>query len=185
MYQISNKGRIKSLDRYVKNSKKGNRLIREKVLNPTDNGHGYKIIGLMHKGKRKNHYIHRLVAEAFIPNPEHYPQVNHKDEDKSNNSVENLEWCTPKYNMNYGRMAKIRHTLIDYSKPIYRENALRNVEAMKRPVDQIHDGVVIASYESGKAASIETGVNHSHILEVCGGKRKTAGGYIWQYRREG
>ena len=158
---------------------------RMKTLKASVTKSGYHSVELFNENGSKRILVHRLVAEAFIPNPEHYPQVNHKDEDKSNNSVENLEWCTPKYNMNYGRMAKIRHTLIDYSKPIYRENALRNVEAMKRPVDQIHDGVVIASYESGKAASIETGVNHSHILEVCGGKRKTAGGYIWQYRREG
>ena len=61
LYQISNKGRIKSLDRYVKHSKKGNRLVKEKVLKPTDNGHGYKIIGLGYKGKRKNHYICRLL----------------------------------------------------------------------------------------------------------------------------
>ena len=101
LYQISNKGRIKSLDRYVKNSRKGNRLIKEKVLNPTDNGHGYKIIGLNYKGKRKNHYIHRLVAEAFIPNPYNKKCVNHIDYDRGNNNVDNLEWCTTKENMQH------------------------------------------------------------------------------------
>ena len=115
LYQISNKGRIKSLERYVKNSRKGNRLIKEKVLNPTDNGHGYKIIGLRYKGKRKNHYIHRLVAEAFVDNPNNKNYINHIDYDRGNNNADNLEWCTQKENIHYSieRMShprKITHT---------------------------------------------------------------------------
>lgn len=156
-----------------------------KILKTNVNNNGYHSVELFNEEGSKRKLIHRLVAEAFIPNPNNYPQINHIDEDKSNNSVSNLEWCTAKHNMNYGRMGKIRHTLIDYSKPIFKEIALRNVEMMKRPVNQIRDGIVIATFESGKSASIETGINHSHIMEVCSGKRKTAGGYVWQYRREG
>lgn len=71
-------------------------------LKPTDNGRGYKRVTLWRNGKPKCVYVHRLVANAFIPNPNNLPQVNHKDENKSNNRADNLEWCTDKYNVNYG-----------------------------------------------------------------------------------
>ena len=95
-YQVSNLGRIKSLERYDK----FNRHIIEKILIPRIHTGGYLRVGL----NKKDFYIHRLVAEAFIPNPNDYPQVNHKDENSTNNNVSNLEWCTQKYNVNYGTL---------------------------------------------------------------------------------
>ena len=94
-YQISNLGRVKSLkDRYG---------YRERILKPSTNKRGYKKVVLVKVGeKRKTFLVHRLVAEAFIPNPNNYSEVNHKDENPSNNNVDNLEWCTRKYNINYG-----------------------------------------------------------------------------------
>ena len=96
IYQISNKGRVKSLH-YGK----------EKILSGTPIKGGYLFINLSKNGKTKPFYIHRLVAQAFLPNPDNLPDVNHKDEDKTNNYVENLEWCSRKYNINYGNRNEI------------------------------------------------------------------------------
>ena len=95
-YMVSNLGRVKS---FKKNSN-GN------ILKISDDGNGYKQISLYKNGKSKTWKIHRLVAIAFIPNPNDLPQVNHKDEDPSNNCVDNLEWCDGKYNSNYGNHNK-------------------------------------------------------------------------------
>ena len=130
-----------------------------KFLKPNLVG-GYHQVILCKEGKGKTHYIHRLVAEAYIPNPDGLPQVNHKDEDKSNNCVENLEWCDIKYNINYGtrteRVAKKR------SKPVY------CIE-----LNKIFDGI--------NQAARELGINHSSIIKCCKGKLKTTGGYHWRY----
>ena len=96
-YQISNYGNVKSLN-YLRTGK-------ERILKPGKNRGGYYYVQL-YKNKAKNHYIHRLVAQAFIKNPRNLPQVNHKDENKSNNRVDNLEWCMPIYNANYGTRNK-------------------------------------------------------------------------------
>ena len=88
LYLVSNLGRVRNA---------------EKVLKPTLNSKGYERVGLHKNGRLKTVYVHRLVAEAFVPNPEKLPQVNHKDENKRNNHADNLEWCTPLYNNTYGK----------------------------------------------------------------------------------
>ena len=98
LYEVSSYGRVRSLDRYDGR----NHFIKGKLLKNRDNGNGYLICILSKNGIVKNKYIHRLVVEAFIPNPDNIKEVNHKDEDKTNNNVENLEWCDRKYNCNYG-----------------------------------------------------------------------------------
>lgn len=108
-YQISNLGNVKSLERKVPQGKYGNyRVLKEMQLHPTDNGNGYLIISLRRGNKRKNYYIHRLVAEHFVDNPRALNYVNHKDYNKRNNNAENLEWCTQKENVLYSssRMRK-------------------------------------------------------------------------------
>ena len=105
LYEVSNTGRVRSLDMYVKG--KGYRLHKGKVLSPAKNKNGYLKVNLHCNGKRKTITVHRLVAEAFIPNSDNLTQVNHRDEDKTNNNVENLEWCDVKYNLSYGT-ARIR-----------------------------------------------------------------------------
>lgn len=102
LYEVSSYGRVRSLDRYVKGRYGNYRLHKGKILRLELSNSGYYFVELMHKYKRKHFYVHRLVAEAFIDNLHSFRDVNHKDEDKTNNIVDNLEWCDHKYNCNYG-----------------------------------------------------------------------------------
>ena len=97
LYQVSNLGRVKGLDRYV-NCKYGRRKIKGKIMNYTTRS-GYNVLVLRRNNKRQSKQVHRLVAEAFIPNPNNYPVVNHKDTNRKNNHVSNLEWVTVKENV--------------------------------------------------------------------------------------
>ena len=114
VYQVSNLGRVKSLQtmKYSHIKKCAIPVMREKILKPYFNTKKYLLVDLKNNGKRKTQNVHRLVAKAFIPNTDNLPQVNHKDENKQNNCVENLEWCTNQYNTTYGtakqRMAEKR-----------------------------------------------------------------------------
>ena len=113
LYEVSNTGRVRSVDRYVKTCYGSYRLYKGKVLSPGKDKNGYLKVVLNCNGKCKTINVHRLTAQAFIPNPDNLPMVNHKDEDKSNNNVDNLEWCTAKYNNTYGtRQDKVRYTAI-------------------------------------------------------------------------
>ena len=121
---------------------------------------GYYYVGLCKDGKRKSFAVHRLVAMHFIENPNCFPQVNHKDENKGNNDAANLEWCDEKYNTNYGT-ARQRHA-----------------EKVSRPVVCIETGkVFLSQLEAGKTIS----VSHRHICDCIKDKRRTCGGYHWRY----
>ena len=102
-YQISNRGRIRSIAvrRYLGKYQRMEIIKREKIMTPTDNGHGYLVVHLKANNNRKVSYIHRLVAEHFIDNPENKPEVNHKDYNRHNNDVNNLEWVSRQENVNY------------------------------------------------------------------------------------
>ena len=107
LYEVSSYGRVRSLDRYDNR----NYFRKGKVLSPGKTPNGYLVVVLSCNEKQKTITVHRLVAQAFIPNPDNLLEVNHKDEDKTNNSVDNLEWCDHSYNNNYGsRMDKVRKT---------------------------------------------------------------------------
>jgi hypothetical protein len=151
-YQVSSYGRIKSF----KNGK-------EKILKPYSTKKGYLEIDLHKNDKRKVFKVHRLVANAFIPNPHNLPQVNHKDENKLNNRVENLEWCTTLYNNNYGT---------------------RNERIGKRVLQYDKQGNFIREWESMAEAERVIGIYRQQICDCCRGYRgaKTAGGYIWKYK---
>lgn len=105
LYQVSNEGRVKSCEReieyLVKGKYKGKRVFPSVLIKTWKNNGGYVIVGLHKNGKTDKYTIHRLVAEAFIPNPNEYPCINHKNECKDDNFVENLEWCTYLYNNTY------------------------------------------------------------------------------------
>lgn len=131
----------------------------QKFLKPKMNN-GYLRVELQKDGTRKSYYVHRLVADAYIPNPDHKPQVNHKDEDKTHSYTNNLEWMTAKENINYGtrtqRSSKAR------SKAVY------CVELDK-------------TFDSMNEAKRQTNIDNGSISSCCRGKRNTAGGYHWSY----
>jgi hypothetical protein len=151
-----------------------------KFLKPA-NRNGYQSVELFNEYGGRMFSIHRLVAEAFIPNPYNYPQINHKNEIRSDNNVDNLEWCTAKYNMNYGEGAKTRHLKQDYSKPIYKENAIKNGKKASKPVAMFSiKNELISIFESAAEASRQTGIYKTTITRSARSHLK-AGGYIWKY----
>lgn len=145
LYQIHNSGIVRSLDRKVWN-RNGYKLESGKILKPNILAKGYFQVYLTNAGITKCLQVHRLVAEAFIPNPNDLPQINHIDEEKSNNHVDNLEWCTASYNSSYGS---------------------RN-DTNSLPVLQYSlEGEVIAEFPSIKQASEATGLSESTIMRCC------------------
>lgn len=167
LYQISNTGRIKSLN-YRHTGK-------EKILRPDTTKKGYLRVALCKDGKIKNFRINRLVALHFIPNPNNLPQVNHKDEDKTNNYVENLEWCSIKYNNIYN----------DRHKKVAEKNTNGKCSI---PVVQIDSTTnkVINAYPSAMEAERQGRFNNGSINQCCKNKYKKEGnniykGYKWQY----
>ena len=178
LYQVSNLGRVKSLSRVVRANTCGLREILEKILSNGKSSCGYDLVVLSKNGKHYNKLIHRLVAETFIPNPNKYREVNHKDENKANNFIyvnkdgsvdyekSNLEWCDRKYNANYG--TGIERCAAKKYKPVVMIDATTGVE--------------LKTYKSAKDAMKETNINRNNIGMVCLGKRATAGGYIWKFK---
>lgn len=165
-YEVSNLGRVRSVERIVRSSR-GNATKRSpgKLLKQIPLKSGYLTVEFCKYGIRKKKLVHRLVADAFLDNPNGMPQVNHKDEDKSNNCVENLEWCDAKYNNNYGtKNLRVSE---------------KNKVSKCKPVAQIRDGVVISIFPS--TISAKHIADPGHIGACALGKRLSAGGYSWQY----
>lgn len=118
--------------------------------------------------------IHKLVAEAFIPNPENKPLINHKDENKENNSVDNLEYCTHKYNVNYGTRNK--RAGIEISKSL-----INNPKTTKKVFQFDLNGTFIKEWISATEVQRQLGIKQPLIVRVCKGRRKSTGGFIWRY----
>lgn len=177
LYQVSNIGRVKSLEKYVKTGGGyGLHFLSERILKQGKGSRGYLQVRLGNGKKQKMFAVHRLVAQAFIPNPDSLPQVNHKDENKENNCVDNLEWCSSKYNCNYGsRNCKIGSTQKESG--IQRNNKYTSKEVYQYTLD----GIFVNTYPSMHEAARQTGLDNSAISKVCRGKIKYTGGFIWSY----
>ena len=174
IFMISNFGRVKSLDRYIecKNGKMFH--VKEKILKPTKDKDGYRTINLYYKQTIKACKIHRLVAEHFIPNPNNLPEVNHKDEDKSNNYVDNLEWCDRKYNVNY----YIKNNQEKFYNQIH--NARKNISLNKK-VEVYKYGEYVKTFNSVKECSEELNVDRHRIADSALRGVKNRQGYIFKY----
>lgn len=161
LYQVSNYGRVKSLARYRKGNADSKVFQEEKVLKQYINNKGYCIVELCLDAKRKRYSVHRLVANAFIANNNNKEQVNHIDEDKQNNYVGNLEWCTCKENVNYGlhneKISKTKGTKVVCS----------------------NDNGYYAEFHSISEAGRVMGIPQQNISRCLSGKTRKAGGYYW------
>ena len=158
LYQVSNLGNVKTLAR---------RRVRESILSP-ENNKGYLRVSLHKNNKHKHCFIHKLVAEHFIPNNNGLPEINHKDENPLNNCVDNLEWCTHKYNLLYGDRRK------------------KVIEKERKAINQYTlDGFFIKTHYSMQSAARFINKNASAICMCCKGKQKYAYGYKWSYADKG
>lgn len=186
-HEVSNYGRVKFLGYNNGNVKNGYPKILKQFF-PNNRG-CYWLVDLYKNGKSKHKRVHRLVAEAFLPNPDNLPEVNHKDENKKNPHLDNLEWCTRKYNANYGtmpeRMREHMKKRMEDGYKIHRENRFGKTTTKHKVVHQ-YDlcGNYIATYYSQKEAELKTGINRNNICDVCKGRSRAAGGYIWTYTKE-
>lgn len=149
----------------------------KKCKKPSDNhsGKGYLYVDLYNNGKRKRFYIHRLVAELYISNPDNKPYVNHIDGNPKNNKCENLEWCTALENVEHA--SKILGVMQQYNA------ANKNRQRAVKQIDVVTNKV-IAVFESIREAERQTGINSSYISQICRGKFKQCFGYSWCYVEE-
>lgn len=159
LYQVSNLGRVKSLKRF-KNNHGAKQLVEEKIKSVEMSNSGYLQVCLYKNGKGNLKYIHKLVANTFLENPNNYPCINHKDENKANNKLSNLEFCNYEYNNSYGMAFKNRLT----------------------PINQYDkNGIFLKKWESISRVEKELEISHNNIISCCKKRRKTAGGFIWEY----
>ena len=169
-YQVSDLGRVKSLERDVYCQNGIVRHIEEKILVPNLNNKGYQYVGLSKNGKRKGMLVHRLVALAFIPNLENKSQINHKNEIKNDNVVENLEWCTASYNNHYG--TRTARAVQNHKYP-----KLGNHPKAKA----VFCEELNKKFDSIRRAEEELGICRMSIGKACRGERNTAGKFHWKY----
>ena len=163
LYQVSNFGRVKSLGNGNSNNSK------ERILKPSKNSKGYFQVHLSKNGKSKMCKIHRLVAQTFIPNPNNLTEINHIDEDKTNNRVENLEYCTHEYNCNYGtRIERI-------------VKKQTNGKRSKIVLQFTLSGEFIREWPSTMECE-RNGYYHGNVGACCRGEKPYYKGYIWKYK---
>lgn len=167
LYDVSSNGKVRSLYRY------------KKELKPMISNSGYERVDLFKDKKRKQFSIHRLVAEAFCEKQHGKNIVNHKDECKTNNCADNLEWVDHLYNCNYGSGIKRRVVNTDYSKR--KINNANQILKCSKPISQYtKNGVFIKNWKSASECFRHTGIPISGIRKVCKGERKTTGGFIFK-----
>lgn len=165
LYEVSNFGQIKSLERITNNNIHISEHIQTQRIGET----GYMYVGLCKEGVKANKRVHRIVAIAFVPNPENKPQVNHKDENKQNNNADNLEWVTGTENINYGTAIQRAHE--------------KDCSPLTKKVLQIDkNGEIVAEYASQSIAAKAFNTSAGNISNCCKGRCKTVRGYSWRYK---
>ena len=164
LYSVDTDGNVYSSQRIIKRKNGVILTIKARILTPHIKKNGYAIVSLHNRGKQVTEFVHRIVAQTFIENPYGYPQVNHKNEDKADNRAENLEWCTPRYNSNYGtHCKKISDSL------------------SKRIICYGEEGI-IKRYKSGTDAARDLGVSLAAISRAAKkGFPATCRGYYWRF----
>lgn len=164
LYQVSNLGRVKSLERVVIYKDGRRKVVKETIVKPRQTKHKYLQVCLYKNSKGLNHYIHRLVAEVFKPNPHNYPTVDHINRIRTDNRVDNLRWAP-----------WILQAKNSSAKDV-------NAKRCSIPVKQYTlDMVFVAIYSSAREAERQTSIWHGNIIACCKHKIKSAGGYIWKY----
>lgn len=173
-YQVSNEGNVRSFSKWA-----NGRIL--KGGKTKGNPQPYKFVALVNGSRKniKNHYIHRLVAEAFVPNPHNYPEVNHKDGDTFNNNSENLEWCTHAYNMIHASQSGVLARGQSVQSGSLHPNAKAVLQLTK-------GGELVKEWGSVNQVMRETGMMANEIFKCCNPQKyphvKTAYGYRWRYR---
>lgn len=172
-YQVSNLGRVKSLGRYRKGRYGSKVWVNERFMYQNVQKSGYVHIHLSMNHKVRIFKLHRLVAEAFIPNPNNLPQINHKDENKQNNCVDNLEWCDSKYNNNYG--TKIER---------YSKTTTNDKKRSKQVLQYDLDGNLVREWPSLHEIERELGCSRSNVAKSCKseGHHKVKG-FIFRFKQ--
>lgn len=184
-YEVSDDGNIRSIDRYVGNRWGGKTLKKGVVLKLATNRKGYKSVMLHKNTIWYQKQVHRLVAEAFIPNPLNLPQVNHKDTNKTNNKVENLEWVTGIDNMRHAfanGCFKRTQRQREHAKEVQLECAIRKRRCVA--MIDLNTEEILGIFRSITDAQRATGISNSKITAVCKGRRRQTGGYKWKYMED-
>ena len=183
-YQVSNLGKIRSLDRTIKCKRFGityNKFMKGRILKPAIEGSGYNYVNLKKEGTTKNVKVHRMVAITFLNNVNNLLEVNHKDENKLNNNVNNLEWCTRSYNNTYGTKIERSVKNTDYSKRTKNTDYKKIARKTSKLVGQydLNNNLIrkILTCDIEK----ELNYNKKVVCNCCSGQTSKAYGYRWKY----
>ena len=172
-YQVSNLGNVRSVDMWFERDVKNMRFRKSQMLSGCVNGNGYILVVLFKHGVGKNFNVHRLVADAFIPNPENLPQINHIDGDKINNFVDNLEWVDQRENQLHAFRTGLQTAYRSYDCKLSMTVIQMNMNYM-----------YLREYGSTMDAERDTGIANGNISGCCRGEKKSAGGYRWMYKKD-
>ena len=170
LYLVSDLGRVKSLDMYVRTKGEATALRKGRILTQIRDELGYCKVTLCKNGIHKDFKVHRIVAIVFVPNPVGYNIVNHKDRNPANNAASNLEWCDTAYNVTY-----------DGARARSSETRYKNKKGFKNVAQYDMAGNLIAIYDSTAAAARATCCHQGAISNNCVGRSKSAGGFRWEY----
>lgn len=188
LYEVSSYGRVRTVLHYTKRGNSDHALVKERILKFFLSRKGYYCIKLRKDGAAIHKKVHRLVAEAFLPNPENKTQIDHIDTNKLNNAVSNLRWATPSENKN-NALTRALHSQIQSQEVVIEKcmsgRAANGAKTRRRPVRQYDNvGNFIAEYPSMVNAQTATGIKTNFISSACSGKIRMAGGFKWEYADE-